>query len=345
MVNFIYKTGDMFETQAQAIINTVNCVGIMGKGVALEFKNRWKDNFKQYKKACDEEKVTTGTMFVVENEKYNELLNEVYDYQYLINFPTKQHWRSKSKIEYITEGLDDLKKQIEQYNIKSIVIPPLGCGNGQLDWMEVKPIIKDTLSGLDDSVDIILYEPKYNVSCPEHSSKLEMTKMRAILLKTLQDLTIYFGGSLTHLCMQKTVYFLEQVDCDFGAKFAKNKWGPFSEKMETAFKVMEGNGYLNDFSDGETTVSFVAIAETEQYLKDNNLCDEVDHIVNKISLLFEGYESPFGLELLSTVHYCDKNLDGQIVKTVHDWSKRKQEIFTEKMILAAQKRLKQDNFL
>lgn len=346
MANFIYKMGDMFETPADAIVNTVNCVGIMGKGVASEFKSRWIYNFKQYKKACDNKTIVTGKMFVVENENYKPMLGETDDYQYLINFPTKKHWRSKSKTDYINDGLDDLVQKIQEYNIKSIVIPPLGCGNGQLDWMDIKPLIKQKLSALDNSVDVILYEPKYEVASPEHTQSLEMTKLRAILFRTLQHLELPFGCVFTPLCLQKTIYFLEQMGYDYKANFSKNRYGPYSESITKAFECMEKKGYLNDFSEGQVTVSFRAIAYADQFIKNNKITDEVENTVEKISLLFDGYEGPFGLELLSTVHYCyTENPTANIVESVHAWSDRKQEMFTPPMIESALHRLKQDKII
>jgi O-acetyl-ADP-ribose deacetylase (regulator of RNase III) len=126
-----YKKGDILKEQTEAIVNTVNTVGVMGKGIALQFKERYPENYRIYKKACEEDKVETGKMFVTET---GQLLNP----HYIINFPTKEHWRNPSKMEYITEGLKDLVKVISDKNINSIALPPLGCGNGGLEWQKVK---------------------------------------------------------------------------------------------------------------------------------------------------------------------------------------------------------------
>lgn len=150
-----FKTGDMFSIECDAIVNTVNCFGAMGKGVAKEFKNRWYDNFLEYKKLCDKKAIKIGKMFVFENTKSG--------LKYLINFPTKNHWRYKSKLSYIDSGLDDLIDQIVKLEIKSIVIPPLGCGNGGLDWNVVKELIEEKLSILND-VEIIVYNPNKDIT-------------------------------------------------------------------------------------------------------------------------------------------------------------------------------------
>lgn len=146
-----FKHGDMFQEPTQAIVNTVNCVGVMGKGVALEFKKRWPDNFEAYRKLCRDKKLVPGNMFVFDR---GGIIND--GPRFLINFPTKNNWRSKSKISYITDGLDDLVKKINELNITSISIPPLGCGNGGLDWKEVKPIIEEKLNAL-SNVEIIIF--------------------------------------------------------------------------------------------------------------------------------------------------------------------------------------------
>ena len=348
MVKITYKTGDMFQENAQAIINTVNCVGVMGKGVALEFKRRWKFNFDAYKKACDNGTMQVGKILVVKNKKQYSLLEEntnentEQDFEYLLNFPTKNHWRSKSKIEYITDGMDDLISVIKKHNITNIVIPPLGCGNGQLDWNTVKQIIIDRLSTLDDTITAIIYEPI-------GYTELYMTPKRAIMLKTFSELEWQFGGMLTHLCMQKIVYFMQCLNkehCNYNIQFAKDKYGPFSKKLQAIFETMEHQKYIINFTKGECVVSASAIAESNEYLKNNSLIKIAEDIVQKMQYLFDGYTSPFGAELLSTVHYCyikDPNAD--IIQSVHAWSDRKYTLFKPAMITVAKNRLHEDKII
>ena len=145
------KQGDLLEEKADALVNTVNCVGVMGKGIALQFKRTFPDNFKHYKEACTAGDVQPGKMFIVPTQ-------ESIHPQYIINFPTKRHWRSKSKLEDVQEGLVDLVEQVQKLNIGAIAIPPLGCGNGGLDWAIVKPLIIEAFEPLPD-VRVILFEP------------------------------------------------------------------------------------------------------------------------------------------------------------------------------------------
>jgi O-acetyl-ADP-ribose deacetylase (regulator of RNase III) len=127
-----FATGNLLEFKTDALVNTVNCVGIMGKGIALQFKKKFPENFKQYERACRSGEVQLGKMFIVPTNNLSEP-------HYIINFPTKDHWRNPSRLESIATGLQDLVAQVKKLNIKSIAIPPLGCGNGGLEWSEVRP--------------------------------------------------------------------------------------------------------------------------------------------------------------------------------------------------------------
>lgn len=149
-----YKNGDMFDEPTEAIVNTVNCVGVMGKGVALEFKRRWPSNFKAYKIACADKSLIPGKMFIFDNGGFLDSEK----HRFLINFPTKQHWRSKSKIEYVKDGLVDFVEQIRRLGIKSVALPPLGCGNGGLEWSDVRPLIEEAVSSL-PNVHFVIFGP------------------------------------------------------------------------------------------------------------------------------------------------------------------------------------------
>ena len=146
-----FAQGNLLEADAEALVNAVNTVGVMGKGIALMFKQRYPANTVAYERACAAGHVQTGRMFVTET-------SELMGARWIINFPTKKHWRDKSRLEWIAEGLHDLRRVIVENAIRSIAIPALGAGNGGLDWDAVKPMIIATLSDLND-VDIRLYEP------------------------------------------------------------------------------------------------------------------------------------------------------------------------------------------
>lgn len=152
-MTIIFKTGDIFSDDSEALVNTVNCVGVMGKGIALGVKKKYPKCFEEYRKDCANRVVRVGKMTVFKN---TESTSHV---KFIINFPTKKHWYNNSEIEWVESGLDSFVIEVKRLGIKSIAIPPLGCGNGGLDWNIVKPLIVSKLSKIND-VDFIIYEPK-----------------------------------------------------------------------------------------------------------------------------------------------------------------------------------------
>lgn len=146
----IYKEGNLLEAKVDALVNAVNTVGVMGKGIALQFKYAFPENYVAYKQASERNEIVVGKVLVVP-------VNDLNGVKFIVNFPTKQHWRNPSKLQWIKDGLKDLLEQIIKYDIKSIALPALGCGNGGLDWTVVKPVIEQYLSDL--NVEISVYEP------------------------------------------------------------------------------------------------------------------------------------------------------------------------------------------
>jgi O-acetyl-ADP-ribose deacetylase (regulator of RNase III) len=175
-----YKSGDIFESNAHALVNTVNTIGVMGKGIALQFKKAFPNNYKAYAQACKNGEVTIGKLFVFTDSNI-QLKDKI-----IINFPTKNNWRKPSEYSYIESGLDDLIRIIEEKNIKSIAIPPLGAGNGGLDWHIVKKIINKKLGSIE--AEIIVYEPTKQIREYLKKERVKLTDARALLLYVLYDL-------------------------------------------------------------------------------------------------------------------------------------------------------------
>ncbi|MGL6339867.1 MAG: type II toxin-antitoxin system antitoxin DNA ADP-ribosyl glycohydrolase DarG, partial [Waterburya sp.] len=199
-----FKQGNLLEENIEALVNTVNCVGVMGKGIALQFKQAFPENFKQYKKACDHKKVQPGRMFTTSTGQLFP--------KYIINFPTKNHWKGKSKIEDIESGLKALVKEVRQLNIKAIAIPPLGCGNGGLDWAQVKPMIVNAFVELLD-VQVVIFEPEGAPVADKMkvvTDKPKMTVARALFIRLLELYKIP-DYRLTKLEIQKLAYFLQEA--------------------------------------------------------------------------------------------------------------------------------------
>lgn len=158
-----YIEGDLFSSPAQVLVNTVNTVGVMGKGIALEFKKRYPDMFEEYKSMCDKHNLVIGKL----------MLWYAADY-WILQFPTKEHWRNPSKLEYIEKGLMAFVRKYADYNISSIAFPKLGCGNGELDWKDVKVLMEKYLKDL--PIDVYIYLGPGENKKPEHKKQTEMSE-------------------------------------------------------------------------------------------------------------------------------------------------------------------------
>lgn len=340
-----YKTGDMFDEPTEAIVNTVNCVGVMGKGVALEFKRRWPENFRAYKRLCDAGDISPGKMFVFEN---GGLVGD--HHRYLINFPTKQHWRAHSKIEFIEAGLDDFVRQVKHLGVASVALPPLGCGNGGLDWSDVRPLIERKLAPLSD-VRFVVFPPAADpaVAPEQQDIPTDLTVGRATMMVAFAELEKFFGGHLTRLTAQKLAYFMQVMGAPFGLRFEKAQFGPYSESLHSAFKAMEARRYISGYSDNDrkVVVTSATYAASNEYLKSESV--DVAPLVKKLSLLIDGYETPFGMELLSSVHFLSA-IEGittqpEMSEALEAWNEHKRASFSRPAVTAALERLREDGYL
>lgn len=332
-----YKTGDILQADAEALVNTVNCVGIMGRGVALQFKNTFPENFKAYAAACNRDELQPGRMFVFET-------GWMTDPKYIINFPTKRHWRGKSRIEDIDSGLRDLVKQIRERRIQSIAIPPLGSGLGGLDWAQVRPRIEAAMRDL-EGVRVTVYEP-LAVPGPQPEKRAgkvpAMTEGRAALVGLMRR---YLGGLLdpfvTLLEVHKLMYFMQEAGQPLRLRYVQAPYGPYAENLRHVLREIEGyfvSGYADggDAPDKELTLIPGATEDAEAFLACH---PETRARFERVAGLVQGFETPFGLELLSTVHWvCTRNQAGSaddVVAKVHAWGDRKRR-FSQRQILLAQ---------
>jgi O-acetyl-ADP-ribose deacetylase (regulator of RNase III) len=293
-----FRTGDILTADAEAIVNTVNCVGIMGRGIALQFKNTFPANFKAYEAACAREEVRPGRMFVFETGTFTNP-------KYIVNFPTKRHWRGKSRIEDIESGLKALVEEIRTRGIRSIAIPPLGSGLGGLNWADVRPRIVDALRGLDD-LQTIVFEPN---SAPVSTKSRDVPKMtpgRAALVVLMNR---YLGGLMdpfvTLLEVHKLLYFMQEAGEPLRLQYAKAPYGPYAENLRHVLRAVEGHlisGYQDggDAPDKQLELVPGAVPDAEAFLvEDATTRARLD----RVGKLVEGFETPFGLELLATVHW------------------------------------------
>jgi len=341
-----YMSGDILRADAEAIVNTVNCVGVMGRGIALQFKKAWPDNFKVYAEACKNKQIQPGKMFVFETQ---QLANP----QYIINFPTKRHWRGASRMEDIESGLEALVETIRENQIKSIAIPPLGSGLGGLDWEQVKSRIEQALCALPE-VHVIIFEPKgspENDRMARNRTVPKMTAGRAVLIELIQR---YLSGLLdptvSLLEVHKLLYFMQESGEPLRLKYKKAHYGPYAENLRHVLNAIEGH-FISGYADGgdtpEKPLQLVpgAINEANVFLDKH---PDTRERFSKVSSLVEGFESPFGLELLSTVHWLRKyeklNTVEKVVQATHAWNERKQK-FSPRQIELALNLLDRKNWL
>ncbi len=331
-----FKSGDLFNEEAEAIVNTVNCVGVMGRGIALQFKKRYPDNFNAYAKACKLEEVQPGRMFVFET-------HQLHNPKYIINFPTKRHWRGKSKLEDIQNGLRALVDVIHGYSIRSIAMPPLGSGLGGLDWPVVKSLIEKTLESLDD-VRVIVFEPKGAPASDKMAHTREvpaMTPGRAALIELMHRyLEAMLDPFITLLELHKLMYFLQETGEDLRLDYVKAPYGPYAENLRHVLNKIEGH-FVSGYADGgdapDKQLQLVpgAVQEAQDFLSSHT--DICEHF-KKVSNLVDGFETPFGLELLSTVHWVITKEGGHsmedVINYTYCWNDRKKQ-FTERQIILA----------
>jgi O-acetyl-ADP-ribose deacetylase (regulator of RNase III) len=300
-----YRRGDILKEDAEALVNSVNCVGVMGRGIALQFKVAFPENFKAYAAACKNKEMQPGRMLVFETA---QLTNP----RYIINFPTKRHWRGKSRMEDIDAGLKALVDTIQQYNIHSIAIPPLGSGLGGLDWSDVKPNIKSRLQPLTD-VRVFLYEPHGAPTTERMVHNREVPTMTAGRAALVELMSRYLAGLLdpfvTLLEVHKLMYLLQEAGEPLHLRYQKGLYGPYAENLRHVLHAIEGHlvsGYDDggDAPDKQLKLVPGAIEEATAFLQQH---PDTRTRFDKVAKLVDGFESPFGLELLSTVHWIMKN--------------------------------------
>lgn len=322
-----FTTGDILNADVEALVNTVNCVGIMGRGVALQFKNAFPLNFKAYAAACNREEVQPGRMFVFET---GTMTNP----KYIINFPTKRHWRGKSRIEDIEIGLKSLIEEIMARGIESIAIPPLGAGLGGLNWSDVRPRLEKALQEV-DNVKALIYEPHGAPPAPAMTRARDiprMTPARAALVVLMHE---YLGGLLdpfvTLLELHKLMYFMQEAGQPLRLNYAKALYGPYAQNLRHVLNEVEGH-FVSGYADGgdapHKQIELVpgAIQDARTFLRDDH---ETKERFERVAKLVSGFETPFGLELLATVHWVTvhegaRSAD-EAVRRVYSWNERKRE--------------------
>lgn len=348
-----YTTGNLLESEAEALVNTVNTVGVSGKGIALMFKEKFPENYRLYAAACADGSVEAGRLHVTEN-------SDMYGPRWIINFPTKKHWRNPSKLAWVETGLRELAAFVQEHNIKSVAVPPLGAGNGGLSWSDVKPLVEKALGGLSD-VDVVVFEPtaKYqNVAKAAGVQKL--TPARAMIAELVRRYSV-LGLECSLLEVQKLVWFAESfivhlgLDNPLKLNFKANRYGPYADDLRHLLNSIDGSYLQSDKRIGDATKddtirfndakreqveAYFTTAEARSYRKALTMTAE----------LIDGFESPLGMELLATVDWLVRRQKVQptvnaVMAGVRAWpggaaaASRKERIFDVRLVEIALARL------
>jgi O-acetyl-ADP-ribose deacetylase (regulator of RNase III) len=329
-----FRKGDILKDDAEALVNTVNCVGVMGRGIALQFKRAFPTNYKVYQSACRRGDVQPGRMLVVET---NRLTNP----RYIINFPTKRHWRGKSRMADIVSGLDALVAVIRDRGIRSVSLPPLGSGLGGLDWRDVKPRIESAMARL-EGVQIRVYEPQSADRLPAlpNGKVPSMTAGRAALVSLMHAyLKALMDPVVALLEVHKLMYFMQEAGEPLRLVYAKAPYGPYAENLRHVLQAVEGY-YVSGYSGADSPTTELrlvpgAVEEATAAIRENSTTRRrLERVVDVV----DGFETPHGLELLSTVHWVVTREHpasrGDVVALVHSWNARKSRFTPAQIDLA-----------
>ena len=340
--------GNLLESPAEALINTVNTVGVMGKGIALQFARAFPENLAAYEVACEKGEVQPGRMFIHENRALTGP-------KFIINFPTKRHWRSPSRIEDIESGLEALISDVKRLNIRSVAMPPLGCGNGGLNWLDVRPRIEAAFAALPD-VTLSIFAPSGAPEATRMRTSAKRPRMTDATAATVGILARYsqFDYRLSLLEVHKLVYFLQIAGEPMPRTiFSKGPYGPYADALRHVLTRLEGH-YLSGWGDAtrnkpDTIISLLpgASEEATHHLGQK---PETHARFDRVAALIDGFETPMGLELLSTVHWVIRekssveNFDA-ILRGVHEWNDRKKNFFPEPLVRVAFNRLSEQGWI
>ncbi|PZS05377.1 MAG: Appr-1-p processing protein [Candidatus Chloroheliales bacterium] len=337
-------TGNLLEADADALVNTVNCVGVMGKGIALQFRYAEPENYRYYQAACRKGQVRLGEMLVFDK-------GAAFHPRYIINFPTKQHWRDRSHLEDIASGLEALKSEVERLGIKSIAVPPLGCGNGGLRWDDVRPLVEAAFSQL-EGVRVLLYAPEVEPSSmgTKVATGPELAKGEAMLLLLIASYAEQMYR-LTTLVVQSLAYFIQASGQPLNLKFSQGQYGPYAADLDRWLQRLEG-GYICGYRTRNDNTDIRLTPDAAQAAS-HRLADDIaaEQRLARVERLIQGFETPYGSELLASVHWIAEQGDhqarhdlGRTINGVHAWSERKAK-FPPEHIRAAWQRLRGEGWL
>lgn len=347
-----YAQGNLLDADAEALVNTVNEVGVMGKGIALQFRNAFPESAREYQRAAESGQVKVGRVLVTPS-------HDLVGPRWIIHFPTKKHWRQPSRLQWIRDGMKDLVRAIREYEIGSVALPPLGCGNGGLDWAHVRKEMEGALSAIPE-VDVTVFVPSENYfNAPKRAGVEELSPARALIAELIRRYSV-LGLDCSVLEVQKLTWFLDRSLEHLGLgdplklRFNANRYGPYADQLRHLMDALDGS-YLHS----EKRLS--EAKPTEQVWFEDSKREEVDAYLHEagqhflpalkeVTELIDGFESPLGLEALSTVDwllYCEgvKPTVESIREGIDHWpagssaARRKQRLFSDRLLELSTARL------
>lgn len=313
--------GDMFESEAQTLVNTVNCVGVMGKGIALEFKKRFPDMYEDYVQRCEAKLVKLGQPYI-----YYRLFPP-----YILNFPTKGHWRSVSRLSDITTGLDFLRSHYREWGIESLAVPPLGCGNGGLEWRVVGPTLYRCLSQLDVPID--LYAPQGTPAeqlelaflaqnpeaVPADALARDGSRINPAWVALVEILARIvrepYHWPVGRTMFQKLTYFATESGLPTGLHFERNSYGPFAANLKPMLTRLVNNGLVHEEPRGRMYVVVPGPTYGDAAKMTQAQLNQWDPIIDRVADLFLRIQRTDQAEVAATVHFAARSLRGEMGAT------------------------------
>jgi len=340
--------GDILQSKVQTLVNTVNCVGIMGKGIALEFKKHFSEMYKDYKDKCDRNEVIIGEPYI-----YKGLFPP-----WVINFPTKKDWRSLSKIKDIQIGLEYIVEHYKEWGIESLAVPPLGCGNGQLDWRDVGPVIFQTLNKIDISVELyaphgtpriylkreFLSQTSTNGRSHPHQSQTLNPAWLALVEILYQLEKQPYHQPVGRTIFHKISYFATALKLPTNFTFQESSFGPFSPDIKRAMTVLANNGYIAEEKKGQMfKINAGPNYENEREKRKDDI-QKYFNIINRTVDLFARMNTQQA-EIATTIFFSAQEVKKQkesvqasecdILDYVMEWKKRRNPPYKKEEIASA----------
>lgn len=334
MVNVLI--GDLFETKAKTIVNTVNCVGVMGKGIAQAFKKRFPDMFKEYSQRCQSGMVQPGVPYL-----YSDMLGTS-----ILNFPTKKHWRSPSRLDDVIKGLDIFAEKYKEWGIESVAFPPLGCGNGGLEWAVVGPVMYQRLSTLDIPVEIYAPygTPKQQLTdeflgqAVENPNFVKGHKQKKLSVAWIALLEVVnrlqnqpYANPVGRTIFQKICYIFTEQGVDTGFHFKQGSYGPFSSEVKEALSTFANANLIQEQQLGRMTALRIGAEYESVREKFPDQFAPYEKKISKTVDLFSRIKSTAQAEEVTTVLYAARKLkkdnkddsvsEQDIYEYILDWKK------------------------